>query len=255
MNIYSWNVNGVRAVQKKGFIDWVNNVRPDILCLQETKAEPGQLDQELLNIEGYQSFWSSGVKKGYSGVAIYSRTVPKCVSYGIGIERFDCEGRILVCEYDDFALFNIYFPNGQQGEERLQYKLDFYDALMNHTAALRSQGRQLIITGDFNTAHHEIDLKNARANEKTSGFLPIEREYLTRYMELGFVDVFRHLYPEEIKYTWWSFRANARTKNVGWRIDYFLVSDNMLERIDDCEIVNDVAGSDHCPIILHLKAF
>lgn len=241
-------------MQKKGFIDWVKSTQPDILCLQETKASVEQLDDEILNIEGYQSFWSSAEKKGYSGVGVYSKQAPREVKHGIGIDRFDREGRILICDYDDFVLFNIYFPNGQQGEERLQYKLEFYDALMEYTSNLRNQGRNVVITGDFNTAHHEIDLKNAKANEKTSGFLPVEREYLTRYLEMGFIDVFRHLYPEEIKYTWWSFRANARVKNVGWRIDYFYVSDNMLDQISDCQIINEVEGSDHCPILLSLSS-
>lgn len=254
MRIYSWNVNGLRAVQKKGFVGWVTNTRPDILCLQETKASVDQLDDELININGYHSYWSSARRKGYSGVAVYSRIKPLSVTDGIGVERFDHEGRILVCDYGDFVLLNIYFPNGQQGDERLQYKLDFYEAMMEYTRQLREQGRRVIITGDFNTAHHEIDLKNAKANEKTSGFLPVEREYLTRYLETGFVDIFRHLYPQEIKYTWWSFRANARVKNVGWRIDYFYVSDNMLDQIADCEIINEVEGSDHCPLLLILKS-
>lgn len=253
MRIYSWNVNGLRAVQKKGFVDWVKNSQPDILCLQETKAAVEQLDHELVNIPGYFSFWSSAQRKGYSGVAVYSRIEPLSVKIGIGQDRFDQEGRILSCDYGDFILFNVYFPNGQQGDERLRYKLEFYEAMMEHSQRLREQGRKVIITGDFNTAHHEIDLKNAKANEKTSGFLPVEREYLTRYLNMGFVDVFRHLYPEEIKYTWWSFRANARSRNVGWRIDYFYVSDNMLDLVDDCEIINDVEGSDHCPLVLTLK--
>lgn len=250
MKIYSWNVNGIRAVMNKGFVDWVKNEQPDILCIQETKANPSQLEDELMNIEGYTSYWSSAHKKGYSGVATYTRITPQSVEYGFGIERFDSEGRILITEYDEFTLLNIYFPNGQMSDDRLQYKLEFYDATLEYCERLREKGKKLIVCGDFNTAHREIDIKNAKANEKYSGFLPIEREWIDKLILYGYVDTFRALHDEEVKYSWWSYRFNAREKNVGWRIDYFFVSKDLLPAVKSADILNGVQGSDHCPVTL-----
>jgi len=252
MEIYSWNVNGIRAVQKKGFIDWVIKEQPDILCLQETKASIEQLDQELISIDGYFSYFSSGERKGYSGVATYTRKEPISVKYGIGIERFDNEGRILITEYSDFTLLNIYFPNGQKDEERLQYKLDFYDAVLDYCDDLKKLGKKLIILGDYNTAHKEIDLKNPKENEKYSGFLPIERAWIDKFISHGYIDTFRRLYPEEIKYSWWSYRFKARERGIGWRIDYQFVSDNMIDMVKGADILDGVTGSDHCPVVLYL---
>ncbi|HCL57052.1 MAG TPA: exodeoxyribonuclease III [Spirochaetia bacterium] len=253
MKIYSWNVNGIRAVEKKGFTDWVLKENPDILCLQETKAEEKQLSDNLRDIPGYSSYFHSAERKGYSGVAIYSKIAPISVSQEIGIMEFDSEGRILIAEYQDFLLFNIYFPNGQKDEVRLDYKLRFYDSVLKQTLSLIEKGKKIIICGDFNTAHREIDLENPKANEKYSGFLPIEREWIDRYLESGFIDTYRYFYPDTVKYSWWSYRFQARLKNIGWRIDYHLVSKNMEDQIQDAFILNEVEGSDHCPVVLQLK--
>lgn len=253
MRIYSWNVNGLRAIEKKGFIDWIKEEQPDILCIQETKIQREQINDKLNNIQGYKSYFSCAERKGYSGVATYTKEEPISVSYGIGIEKFDSEGRILICEYDNFILFNIYFPNGQSSEERLRYKLEFYDALFEYCDNLKDKGKKLIICGDYNTAHKEIDLKNPKANSKTSGFLPIEREWIDNIIKRGYMDTFRYFHPDEVKYSWWSYRFNARKNNAGWRIDYHFVSDNMKDDIIGAEILNEVTGSDHCPVVLILK--
>lgn len=252
MKICSWNVNGIRAAASKGLVEWIKFVDADIVCIQETKADESQLDDNIRNIANYKSYWNSGEKKGYSGVAIYTKKEPISVKYGFGIERFDCEGRILEAEYTDFTLFNIYFPNGQMSEERLKYKLDFYDAALDYFDRLKNDGRNLIICGDYNTAHTEMDIKNAKANEKYSGFLPIERQWLDKFISHGYADTFRRLHPNEIKYSWWSYRFNARAKNVGWRIDYFFVNESFMDRVKESEILNDVQGSDHCPIMLYI---
>lgn len=215
MKIFSWNVNGIRAVQKKGFIEWVLKEKPDILCLQETKAHIEQLDDELVNIPGYYSYFSSGERKGYSGVATYTKQKPLSVSHGIGVERFDSEGRILVTEYPEFTLLNIYFPNGQKDEDRLKYKMEFYDAILDYCEELKKQGKKLIISGDYNTAHKEIDLKNPKENEDRSGFLPIERAWLDKFISYGYIDTFRYFYPDEEKYSWWSYKFKARDRNIG----------------------------------------
>lgn len=252
MRIYSWNVNGLRAIAKKNFLEWIGDENPDILCIQETKLQENQLEDNIKNIEGYYSYFSFAQKKGYSGVATYTKEKPISVKYGIGIEKFDSEGRILITEFKDITLFNIYFPNGQRDEERLQYKLDFYEALFNYCDELVKQGKNLVICGDYNTAHNEIDLKNPKANEKTSGFLRIERDWLDKIIERGYTDTFRNMNPDKIKYSWWSYRFKARERNAGWRIDYHFVSNNLLNRVKNTEILNDVYGSDHCPIMLEL---
>lgn len=253
MRIYTWNVNGLRSIAKKGFFDFMKNENPDILCIQETKLQEEQLDEEIKNIECYYSYFSFAEKKGYSGVAIFSKIQPKKVEHGIGIEEFDSEGRILIAEYDDFTLLNIYFPNGKMSDERLDYKLRFYDAIMDYSRKLLDEGKKLIICGDYNTAHKEIDLKNPKSNEKSSGFLPIEREYMDKFLSKGFVDAYRYLYPEKIEYTWWSYMFNARQKNVGWRIDYHFVSNNFIDNVADVKILTDVLGSDHCPVMIEIN--
>ncbi|MEA4825236.1 MAG: exodeoxyribonuclease III [Clostridium sp.] len=253
MNIYSWNVNGIRAIEKKGFVQWIQDENPDVLCIQETKIQSDQIEDSLKNIEGYKSYFSCAEKKGYSGVAVYTKKEPISVKYGIGIERFDSEGRILICDYEGFILFNIYFPNGQKDEERLSYKLDFYEALFEYCDKLKGQGRKLIICGDYNTAHNEIDLKNPKANSKTSGFLPIERKWIDNIISRGYIDTFRYFHPDEVKYSWWSYRFNARKNNAGWRIDYHFVSDNMIDDVSEAKILNHVTGSDHCPVMISLK--
>lgn len=253
MRIYSWNVNGLRAVAKKNFLEWIGEENPDILCIQETKLQENQLEDNIKNIDGYYSYFSFAHKKGYSGVATYTKEEPISVKHGIGIERFDSEGRILITEFKDFILLNIYFPNGQRDEERLQYKLDFYEALFNYCDELVEEGKKLVICGDYNTAHNEIDLKNPKANEKASGFLRIERDWLDKIIERGYTDTFRNMNPDKIKYSWWSYRFKARERNAGWRIDYHFVSNNLLDRVENTEILNEVYGSDHCPVMLELK--
>ncbi|WP_027624700.1 exodeoxyribonuclease III [Clostridium lundense] len=250
MRIYSWNVNGLRAIAKKNFFQWIEEEKPDIFCLQETKIQEDQLENNLRDIEGYYSYFSFAEKKGYSGTAIYTKIKPKNVYHGIHMEKFNSEGRIVIAEYDEFILLNIYFPNGQMNEERLKYKLEFYDAVLDYCNDLVEKGKKLIICGDYNTAHKEIDLKNAKANENTSGFLPIERSWLDKLIENGYTDTFRNIYPQEVEYSWWSYKFKARERNAGWRIDYFFVSNNLLSQVVDAKILTDIYGSDHCPIEL-----
>lgn len=256
IKLISWNVNGYRAVMKKDFLDSIKSLDADIFGLQETKLQEAQLTKTMKEIDGYHSAFSfSTVKKGYSGVAAYSRMTPKAVRHGLGISRFDDEGRIVEMEFDAFTFFNVYFPNGQMSDERLQYKLDFYEAFFDYTEDLRKKGKSLVITGDFNTAHNEIDLKNPGPNSDRSGFLPIERRWIDRIVDMGYVDTFRHLYPETVKYSWWTYRFNARKNNAGWRIDYFFVTDDMIDKgwVKDAFIDNDIFGSDHCPVGLVLE--
>ncbi|MDL2321840.1 exodeoxyribonuclease III [Desulfosarcina sp. OttesenSCG-928-B08] len=256
IKLISWNINGFRAVLKKDFAASIQKLDADIIGLQETKLQEDQLTDAMKTMDGYTPAFSfSLVKKGYSGVAAYSRLGPKAVKTGIGISRFDDEGRIIEMEFDAFTFFNVYFPNGQMGEDRLQYKLDFYDAFFAHTETLRKQGKSIVITGDFNTAHNAIDLKNPGPNATRSGFLPVERKWLDRIVEMGYVDTFRHLYPDVVKYSWWSYRFNARKNNAGWRIDYFFVSADMIEKgwVRDAFIDNTILGSDHCPVGLILE--
>jgi exodeoxyribonuclease-3 len=252
--LISWNVNGIRAVEKKGFVEWVDNSGADILCLQETKAHKEQLSDKIVSIDSYSSYWSSGVRKGYSGVATYSKIEPLKNESGFdGEERFDCEGRILVSYYEDFVLLNIYFPNGQRDDERLQYKLDFYDATLDFCEELRKDGKSLIICGDYNTAHNKIDLARPEANVNTSGFLRIERDWMDKFESYGYIDTFRKLNPgTKDVYSWWSYRTAARKRNVGWRLDYFYITPELLPKVKRAEILNDVMGSDHCPVLLEL---
>lgn len=254
MILISWNVNGIRAVEKKGFIKWVESCGADLLCLQETKAHKEQLSEKILNIDSYSSYWSSGKRKGYSGVATYSKIAPATNKTGFGgHEKFDCEGRILASYFDDFVLLNIYFPNGQSGDERLQYKLDFYDATLEFCEKQRKEGKSLIICGDYNTAHNEIDLARPKENVNTSGFLRIERDWMDKFESFGYVDTFRKLHPEtKDAYSWWSYRTAARGRNVGWRLDYFYITPELLPKVKRAEILSDVMGSDHCPVLLEI---
>jgi len=254
LRLLSWNVNGIRAVHKKGFVDWLLTEDPDILCLQETKAAPEQLSEELLNIKGYKSFFSSSiVKKGYSGVAIYTKQEPIKVEHGFGIPKFDDEGRIIIAHYKEFVLINIYYPNGKARAERLQYKMDFYDAFLEYVNKLIKKNKKLIICGDVNTAHKEIDLARPKENSKVSGFLPIEREWLDKFLSNGYHDTFRIFNDEPENYTWWDQFTRARDRNVGWRIDYFFVSESLKNKIKKAEIFDNILGSDHCPIFLEMK--
>lgn len=248
IKILSWNVNGLRAVYKKGFLNWIESEVPDILCLQETKANEQQLPDELKNVNGYHSFFSSAEKKGYSGVAIYSKIKPKSIERGFGIKRFDNEGRILIAEYEDFILMNIYFPNGKASTERLKYKMEFYDAFLQYANNLKNNGHKIIICGDVNTAHKEIDLARPKENSNVSGFLPEERAWIDKFISNGYVDTFRIFNKEPNNYTWWDPVTRARQRNVGWRIDYFFTSENAKNDIKNAFILSDVMGSDHCPI-------
>lgn len=254
IRLLSWNVNGIRAAYKKGFVDWVKKESPDILCIQETKAHPDQLTDSLLNIDGYTSHFSSSiVKKGYSGVAIYTKPEPDRIENGIGISKFDDEGRIIIADYKSFILINIYYPNGKARAERLQYKMDFYDAFLVFADKLVKKGKKLVICGDVNTAHKEIDLARPKENSKISGFLPIEREWMDSFFSHGYVDTFRMFNDKPEQYTWWDQQSRARERNVGWRIDYFFVSDNLKKNVKDAFIMPDVMGSDHCPVGLILE--
>ena len=253
MRLYSWNVNGIRAAEKKGFLNWLDEVQPDILCLQETKAKIDQLGSSLIEDHGYHTFWHSAIKPGYSGVATFSKEKPHFVQEGLGIERFDLEGRVLLTEHDDFLLYNIYFPNGQKDDVRLNYKLDFYDELLPIINEQVDSGNNVIVTGDWNTAHHPIDLARPKENVKTSGFMPIEREKLDTYVSNGWVDTFRHFHAEPNRYTWWTYRFGARERNVGWRIDYFFTNETFIDQLEDADIHDNIMGSDHCPVSITLK--
>lgn len=251
--LLSWNVNGIRAISKKGFLEWFKKENPDILCLQETKAHPEQLTDELKNMDGYESYFSSAEKKGYSGVVTYTNEKPINIQYGIGINKFDSEGRFIVTEFNDFILFNIYFPNGKASKERLQYKMDFYNAFLKHCKKLLKQGDKIVVCGDVNTAHEEIDLARPKENSATSGFLPEERKWIDKFISAGFIDTFRMFNKEPDNYTWWDMITRARERNVGWRIDYFYASENLKNNIKSASIHSTVMGSDHCPIELELK--
>lgn len=248
LKLLSWNVNGLRAVEKKGILDWINIENPDILCLQETKAQEEQLSDNLRNISGYYAYFCSAERKGYSGVALYTKQKPNKVEFGLGKDEFDKEGRTIIAHYDNFILFNIYYPNGGASEERLNYKLKFYDHFYEYTLKLKEEGKQIVVCGDFNTAHQAIDLARPKQNEDVSGFLPEERAWIDKFINSGFIDTFRIYNQEGNNYTWWDMKTRARTRNVGWRIDYFFVSENLQDKIKDAFIYSGVQGSDHCPV-------
>lgn len=258
MRIVTWNVNGLRAAMKKGFLDWVESDPPDILCLQEVRARPEQLEKDWLDrLESLYPtiLWHPAERAGYSGVAIFARQPPLEVSSGLGIPTYDNEGRVIWLRYPGFILFNIYFPNGGHGLDRVPFKLDFYADLLEICDQLHEKEEGIILCGDFNTAHREIDLKNPKANEQISGFLPEERVWIDRYLEHGFVDAYRVLFPDRVQYTWWTYRLNARQRNIGWRLDYYLVSAHLMDWIQDVVVLDHVMGSDHCPVALHLDDF
>lgn len=252
MRLISWNVNGIRSAIRKGFWDWLAADSPDILCLQETRIQSDQLTDRMRTPDGYHTFWHAAERKGYSGVATFCRKKPEAAHHGFGQPRFDLEGRALITDHGDFTLINAYFPSGRRSQERVAFKIDFYDRLLEFCKDLRAQGHHLVVCGDYNTAHMPIDLARPTQNKKTSGFLPEERKALTRWLEAGFVDVFRHLHPVVEEYTWWTYRFNARARNIGWRIDYFLVAEELMPHVQDTHILGDVLGSDHCPIELQL---
>jgi exodeoxyribonuclease-3 len=253
VKIVTWNVNGLRAVLKKDALSAVLHGNPDLLCLQEIKARPEQLTDEQREIPGYRIIWNPAERPGYSGVATFAREDPLGFELGMNAAQFDVEGRVIRTRHPDFLLYNIYFPSGQRGGDRVNYKLDFYAHLLETCDALRAAGEKIILTGDFNTAHMPIDLRNPKANAKTSGFLPEERAWVSKFLEHGFVDVYRILYPEREQYTWWTYRLSARERGIGWRIDYFLVSEALVQRVKDVIIHEDIPGSDHCPVELVIE--
>lgn len=267
MRIISWNINGIRACVKKGMLDWLESARPDVLCVQETKAteeQLGEADRERLAALGYTGYWHSAERKGYSGVATFCLSEPLFVTRGVDFEA--AEGRVIVTEHGDFTLYNIYFPNGRQRDdgpdpERLRFKLAFYERLLSLLQEEREQGKHLVISGDWNTALTELDIARPKENENVTGFLPIERTALQRYVDAGYVDTFRHFHPvskyqgrkpEERDYTWWTYRAGARERNVGWRIDYHFVNAEFVPALRSAAIHPEVMGSDHCPVSVDL---
>ena len=249
MKLISWNVNGLRACEGKGFRDIFRELDADFFCLQETKMQPGQLD---IAFEGYEAYWNSADKKGYSGTAIFTRHQPLSVSYGIGIDEHDHEGRVITLEMSDFYLVTVYTPNAQDELRRLDYRMRWEDDFQAYLRELDKQ-KPVIVCGDMNVAHEEIDLKNPKTNRRNAGFTDEERAKFTQLLSTGFTDTFRWLYPEEVTYSWWSYRFQARQKNAGWRIDYFVVSDRLRPRIADAKIHTQILGSDHCPVELDLK--
>lgn len=251
--ILSWNVNGIRAAERKGLLDWVASENPDILCLQETKATADQLSAELKNVAGYEVYFNSAERKGYSGVAIYTKPQPEQVTGSFPVESFSQEGRVLAADYADFTLFNVYFPNGQSSKERLQYKMQFYDDFLVFVEEVKQRGRNIVICGDVNTAHKEIDLARPKENEKTSGFLAEERAWIDKLLAHGYVDTFRAFNQEPGNYTYWDQMTRARNRNVGWRIDYFFVNEALAPRVKAGFILADVMGSDHCPIGIEIQ--
>ncbi len=253
IEIISWNVNGIRAVATKEALKWIDERDTDILCLQEIKALPQQIPEELFEKKYTELDVNSAEKKGYSGTATFSMLKSDYTSTDNHIDTMH-EGRIVETHYDDIVLFNIYFPNGQKNDERLEYKMKFYDDLLTHCEKLRKEGKSIVICGDVNTAHKEMDLKNPKANSKKSGFLPIEREWIDKLLEHGYIDTFRYVNGDEPdRYSWWSYRSNARLNNVGWRIDYFFISEDLAENLEDAFILDYITGSDHCPVGIRLS--
>lgn len=251
--IYSWNVNGIRACVKKGFVDWLKTEKPDVLAVQEIKANVDQLDETILEIEGYKSFWMSAEKKGYSGVALFCREEPNSIEK-LGDDIYDSEGRTIIAHWTDFSVINCYFPNSQAKGARLDYKLGFCKRILEKCDQLVSEGKNVVLCGDYNIAHTEIDLKNPKTNTKNPGFLPEEREWMTKFLTTGYNDVFREMHPDEPgHYSWWSYRFKARDKDIGWRIDYLCVNSAFSSAVKEALIHKKVLGSDHCPVSITLS--
>jgi exodeoxyribonuclease-3 len=252
--IISWNVNGLRSIKNKGFLDWLGKETPDILCLQETKiSDPQQLDADIREPAGYHVFWNYPERKGYAGVAVFAKDKPSSVRYDFGKNALDLEGRVIMAEYPKFILFNVYFPNGKAGPERLKYKMIFYDVFLKYADSLKASGKKLVVCGDVNTAHKEIDIARPKENSKVSGFLPEERAWMDTFVAHGYIDTFRHYHKEPNQYSYWDIKTGARARNVGWRIDYFFVSENLLPAVTEAFIMSEVMGSDHCPVGIVLK--
>jgi len=249
MKLISWNVNGLRAVMNKNFMEFFNEADADVFCLQETKLQEGQIEMDL---PGYYQYWNYADKKGYSGTAVFTKKEPLSVTYGIGIDEHDHEGRVITLEFDDFYFITVYVPNSQDGLKRLDYRMRWEDDFLSYIKKLE-ETKPVIYCGDLNVAHEEIDLKNPKTNRKNAGFTDEERSKMTAVLESGFTDTFRYFYPEQVTYSWWSYRFKAREKNAGWRIDYFICSDSLRERLKDAKIHTEVMGSDHCPVELDIE--
>ncbi len=253
--LISWNVNGIRACAKKGFLDWLPGCGADIVCLQETRAAPEQLVPELCAPEGWHATWHLGQRKGYSGTAILSRERPLAVTYGVGVPKLDTEGRTMTAHFKDLTVVNCYFPNGGNDHRRVPFKMHFYEAFLAHVERLRGNGPPVVFGGDVNTAHHPIDLARPKQNTATTGFLPVERAWMDELVEAGWIDTFRHVHGDvPDRYSWWTMRSNCRARNVGWRIDYWFADPTLAERIEGADIHPDVFGSDHCPVSVTIGA-
>lgn len=254
MKIISYNVNGIRSALSKNWLSWLKASDPDVVCLQEIKASPDQLvDLLLLEQLGYEHYWNPAQKKGYSGTAIFTKHSPKHVEYGCGIEEYDREGRVIRADFDDFSVMSTYFPSGSSGDERQQFKYRFLEDFQDYADKIKIEKPKLVISGDYNICHQAIDIHNPKSNANSSGFLPAEREWMENFIRSGFVDSFRHLNSEPHNYTWWSYRANARTKNLGWRIDYNMITEGLRDNIRRAAILPEARHSDHCPVLLELK--
>jgi len=253
MKIFSWNVNGIRAAGRNGFGKWFEEAGADVVAIQESKATPEQLDDLLKNPKKYHSYWHSAEKAGYSGVAIYSKKEPLSLKTGIGVPAIDREGRVIVAEYPELVLINAYFPNSQRDHARLPYKLAFCAEMLKFCQSYVKKGKNIVLCGDYNIAHKEIDLKNPKSNRENAGFLPEERAWMDEFLSKGFVDTFRHFEPGPDHYSWWSYRPGVRAKNVGWRIDYHCVNEGFLDRVKASRILPHVMGSDHCPLEIQIK--
>ena len=254
MKIISYNINGIRAAEKKGLSDWLKEEAPDVVCFQELKANEDQVDLKVYEELGYHIYWHSAEKKGYSGVAIFSKSKPKHVEIGCGIEKYDREGRVIRADFEDFSLMSTYMPSGSSGDERQAFKMEWLEDFRNYMRSLIKKHPRIIISGDYNICHQAIDIHDPVRNKNSSGFLPEEREWMSDFLSDGYIDSFRHIHPNKVdEYSWWSYRANARNNNKGWRIDYHMVSEQLKDRIENASILQEVKHSDHCPIKLIIK--
>jgi len=253
MKLISYNVNGIRAAIKKGFIEWMDATKADVVCLQETKAMKEQVSLLEFEMLGYQSYWFSAEKKGYSGVAVFTKQEPKHVEYGLGIEKYDREGRAIRIDFEDYSVLNVYMPSGSSREERQVFKFEWMNDFFDYVSELKKEIPNLIVCGDYNICHTAIDIHNPKVNKNTSGFLPEERNWMTQFFDSGWIDTFRYFNPEPHHYTWWSYRASARDKNLGWRIDYFATTKEMENRLKRATILPEAKHSDHCPIVLEIE--
>lgn len=253
MKLISYNVNGIRSAMNKGFVEWLKEENPDIIGLQEIKAQEKDVDASIFQDLGYELYWSPAVKKGYSGVAIFTKIKPRSVKYGMNLSKYDDEGRIIQANFDGFSFLSSYFPSGTTGEERQGFKYEFLDDIFGYLQDLRKENQKLIVSGDYNICHKPIDIHNPVSNKNSSGFLPEERAWMDKFTKSGFIDSFRHFNPNPHQYTWWSFRANSRAKNLGWRIDYHMVTNELQNRLKSAVILPDIKHSDHCPIVIEIE--